>query len=173
MRLRGYDYSGVGAYFITVCVDERRLAFGRACEETIALNLYGKIVAHEWEQTALMRERVELDEWVVMPNHFHGLLWFTEPPLQTHNGPKSGLWRAPDSLGSLVGGWKGAVSSAIKKQREAKGWPQITVWQRGYHDHIVRDERELEFIRRYIRENPARWNQDVEFRSKDFVDERV
>ena len=167
IRLRGYDYRGIGVYFVTTCTHQGRCIFGRVQGDAMRLNPYGAIAHNSWLQTDATRERVELDEFVVMPNHFHGLLWFTEPPapLEDEGAPK-GLWRSPDSLGSLVGGWKSSVTSQIWESRRKVNWSESQVWLRGYYEHIVRDERELNLIREYIRQNPANWNRDVEWKSE-------
>ena len=92
-----------------------------------------------------------------MPDHFHALIWLDGEAVTST--PSFGH-RVPGSLGAIVGGWKSACTSAIKEQRRAHDWPEIQLWQRNYHDHIVRDERELNLIREYIQTNPARWDED-------------
>nr|VFK15997.1 MAG: hypothetical protein BECKLPF1236B_GA0070989_10879 [Candidatus Kentron sp. LPFa] len=79
IRLRGYDYSQPGAYFLTICTQERECLFGDIVEGEMRLNHAGKIVAEEWRQTAAIRKEIQLDQWVVMPNHFHGILTITGP----------------------------------------------------------------------------------------------
>lgn len=74
IRLKGYDSSRKGAYFVTICDQNRECLFGEIVDGVMRLNHMGKIVADEWVKTAKIRNEIELDEWVVMPNHFHGIL---------------------------------------------------------------------------------------------------
>jgi len=74
IRLKGYDYSQAGAYFVTICTKNRECLFGDVIDDGMMLNEYGTIVANEWKKSAKIRDEIELDEWVVMPNHFHGIV---------------------------------------------------------------------------------------------------
>ena len=164
MRLAGFDYQGCGAYFITVCAAVRRPVFGRCEDGSVLLNHYGWDVHSLWLETEAVRPGVQLDEFVVMPDHFHAIVWLPEPPPEVRARASSpGLYRPPRSLGSLVGGWKSRVSGVIKQNRINRGWSPVRVWQRNYYDHIIRDDRELELIRQYIDANPAHWMADNHF----------
>lgn len=77
IRLSGYDYRAAGAYFITICAHEKRPVFGTMRNDKIMLNVYGKIVEEEWLRTAELRPNIDLDEWVIMPNHFHAIVVIT------------------------------------------------------------------------------------------------
>jgi putative transposase len=77
IRLSGYDYSQAGAYFVTICVYQRQCLFGEIVDGRMILKQYGAIVAHEWQKSALIRQEIKLDAWVVMPNHFHGIAIIT------------------------------------------------------------------------------------------------
>jgi putative transposase len=175
VRLKGYDYAAPGAYFVTICAWQRGLLLGTILDGVVHLSEIGKIVAEEWQQTAVIRAEIRLDEWVVMPNHMHGVLWIVDesPKFEDGNGTKIGidndasdtdgahgrapLQRKPRSLGSLVAGFKSAATTRSNAWRASPGVP---IWQRGFYDHVVRNERELNAIRRYIRENPLKWAQD-------------
>jgi REP element-mobilizing transposase RayT len=163
VRLDGYDYSQDGAYFVTICAHERECLFGDILGQGMMhLSKYGLIVQEEWLRTADLRREVELDAFVVMPNHFHGIVVFANvgaqglAPLQT---PPPTLYRPAKSLGSLVGGFKAAVTKRINQLRDT---PQAPVWQRSYYDRIIRDVKSLNLARHYIEHNPVRWAEDQE-----------
>ena len=172
IRLQGYDYTQAGAYFTTVCTYQRQLLFGEVVDGEMQLSQFGHIVQAEWLRTAIVRPNVELDEFIIMPNHIHGIIVLTDPPMATHRathrvaptagcdaskerliGPRSG------SIGAILGQFKSIVSKRINVIRKATDTP---IWQRDYHDHIIRDERALNNIRQYIAENPLRWADDPE-----------
>ncbi|WP_216641408.1 transposase [Thermus scotoductus] len=127
------------------------------------LNEYGEIVRAEWFKTVQLRPYVVLheDEFVVMPNHIHGMIWIvddvgaTRRVAPTKTNPPAGP--APGSIGAIVGAFKSAVTRRINQRR---GTPGVRVWQRNYYEHIIRHERALNAIRRYIAENPLRWHLD-------------
>lgn len=135
------------------------------------LNHHGKIVAEEWQRTGELRDEVSLDTFIVMPDHVHGLLWMVDTEdsskperrrearlANTFQESTSGLERPqPGTLSTIIGAFKSAVTRRINKKR---GTPGESVWQSSFHDHIVRNRKELRCIRRYIRANPRRWNED-------------
>ncbi|MDF5716226.1 MAG: hypothetical protein PUP93_20655 [Rhizonema sp. NSF051] len=86
IRLKGYDYSSDGAYFVTICTYQRECLFGEIVDGKMLLNEYGKIIASKWEQSSTIRQEIELDEWIVMPNHFHGIIFITNQPSVGANG---------------------------------------------------------------------------------------
>ncbi len=164
IRLKDYDYRNVGAYFITICAYKRECLFGEVVDLEMRLNEYGEIIQDEWLKTETVRPNIELDEFVMMPNHLHGILVLNdntgvshEKPGATHRvaptGPQTG------SVGAIVGQYKSIVTKRINKQRGTPGHP---IWQRNYHEHIIRDEDELNRIRFYIANNPAQWDSDLE-----------
>lgn len=169
LRLKGYDYSQPGAYFVTMCTQSRECLFGEIANDEVMLNEYGKVVEEEWLKTPRMRTRVELDEFVVMPNHLHAIMMIQEGAatmsmvVGAHSMPTVGahssapLRRMPQSLGSLIAGFKSAVTKRINILRMSPGVP---VWQRNYYEHIVRDEDDMNRIREYIVNNPVRWADD-------------
>ncbi|WP_373497934.1 transposase [Desulfococcus sp.] len=175
IRLQGYDYSQAGAYFVTTCTQNRECLFGHIVDGEMRLKDAGKIVADEWMKTATIRHEIELDEWVVMPNHFHGIVVIAGDPVGAHgraplrhiraplpppDAAERMLRRPPKSLGSLVAGFKSAVTIRVNELRKTPG---AKLWQRNYWEHIVRNECELNRIREYIRNNPARWETDKLF----------
>ena len=160
IRLGGYDYSRDGGYFVTVCAENRECLFGSIADGAMSLNTFGDIVASEWLKTPVLQPNVILDEFVVMPDHFHGIVLITTCRGVLQYAPTNAVLRSPSqTAGAIVRGWKGAVA---KKINEARCTPGAPVWQRNYYDHIIRNEQDLDAIRAYIVNNPARWADDEE-----------
>jgi REP element-mobilizing transposase RayT len=163
IRLKEYNYAQAGAYYVTICVKNKECLFGDIKNGESLLNEYGKIVETEWLQTGNVRTNVELDEFIVMPNHFHGIII-----INAGNNCSRGMARhAPterqfakpiaNSLPTIIGSFKSAVSKSINRIRNTPGAP---VWHRNYYEHIIRDEYELHRIREYIICNPMKWDED-------------
>jgi REP element-mobilizing transposase RayT len=161
LRLEGYDYSQGGVYFVTICTEARLPLLGEIIDGQMLLSTAGEIAADEWLRSAELRTEVNLDEFVVMPNHLHGLVILSEGAgVGAHGSAPAGVaTRRPRSLSTLIAGYKAYSSKLINELRHGSG---CRVWQRNYHEHIVRDEDELERIREYIRLNPAKWAEDVD-----------
>ena len=203
IRLKGYDYSADGLYFITICTKERNHYFGRVIDGKMVLNERGQIVKNEWLNTINVRkDEVILHEYIVMPNHFHAIIEICRrgvshtPQIHTPQShtpqshtpqshtpqshtPDDGLTtsdrgvcdtidrgvcdtidrgvcntplRSPSkTLGSIIRGFKSAVTKQI-------GFP---VWQRNYHEHIIRNTNAFTKISNYILNNPAQWHCDM------------
>ena len=156
-RLRDYDYRQDGVYFVTICTHQLICLFGDVIDGAMRLNANGVIVEEEWRRTAELRPYVGLDVFVVMPNHVHGILMIEAGERFVSNPGKHLPAR---SLGAIVGQFKGSVSKRI---RARQGMRRIKVWQRNYHDRVVRSEKALQAIRGYIVYNPARWAEDEYF----------
>lgn len=166
IRLKGYDYSRAGAYFVTICTHNKECLFGSVMNENMVLNDFGRMVDVEWLKTAEIRKNVVLDGYVIMPNHFHGIFLITE-----NDGGKARLATTgynvsikmefgkpkPGSLPVIVGSFKSAVTRQINLVR---GTPRKEVWQRNYYEHIIRNPDELNRIREYIINNPLKWHLD-------------
>ncbi len=159
-RLKGYDYSQPGAYFVTICSHKMENIFGTIIGGKLAINSISEIIWEEWFHTAQIRPNVQLheDEFVVMPNHVHGIIWIVDAkltyrvaPTDHPRGPK------PGSLGSIIGQYKSITTKCINQLRNS---PRIQVWQRNYYDRIIRNEYELDAIRKYIQTNPFNWEMD-------------
>ena len=158
IRLREYDYSSAGAYFVTICTHRRALLLGEVMAGELVLNAFGETVREEWLRSAQLRVEIELDQFVVMPNHMHAIVFITGAgrgyrPVAPTSGPR------PRSLSSLVAGFKSASTSRINQLRRM---PRQPVWQRNYYEHVIRDERELGRTREYIQQNPLKWRLDRE-----------
>ncbi|MEO0014714.1 MAG: hypothetical protein RLZZ535_3103 [Cyanobacteriota bacterium] len=160
IRLPGYDYSQTGAYFVTICAYQRQCLFGEIIDGQMILNQYGAIVADEWQKSSIIRQEIELDGWVVMPNHFHGIVIIANTvgangrsPVQ-NNAP---VQMKPKSLSSLMAGFKSITTKKINILRDA---PATPLWQRNYYEHIIRDRDAMDKICRYIINNPMSWSID-------------
>jgi putative transposase len=154
IRLPRYDYTQAGAYFITIVTYQRELLF--------ADPVLRQIVETFWRRIPQHMPHVKLDTFVVMPNHFHGILWLIKTDLgasapDTISPPQSHL--IAGSLSAVVGNFKSIMTRRINQVRKTPGQP---VWQRNYHEHIIRHDKELNAIRQYIIDNPANWLQDAE-----------
>ena len=163
IRLSGFDYSSDSTYFITQCTTDRKFVFGDVVENSVELSALGEIAHQEWERTLELRPTVVAHAFVVMPNPVHLLFSFAgneaqNRPVASHSNATS-FHRQPRSVGSLMSGYKGAVSRAI---RELVSDPQFEPWQDGFHEHIVRNEKSFETIYAYILDNPRRWAEDRE-----------
>ncbi|MEN6572502.1 MAG: transposase [Anaerolineaceae bacterium] len=164
-RLEFYDYASAGAFFITLPSYLRKPIFGRIIDHQVQLSVYGQIVRDEWLKTSQIRSDIDLDEFIVMPDHFHAIVFFVEcfdvgahscAPLQKGENPKL-PFRLPRSLGSLVAGFKSSVTAKINTPSNLPG---RKIWQRNYYDHVIRNEEDLERIREYILENPFKLGED-------------
>jgi putative transposase len=163
IRLKDYDYTNPGVYFVTICTWNRECLFGDIVNGGMQLNDFGEIVIREWRYTGdIRRTNVELDEFVIMPNHVHGIL-----TIISGNGCRGMARHAPtvrqfanpvaQSLSSIIGSFKSAVTRQINISRNHPGMP---VWQRNYYEHIIRNETEMDRIRQYIIHNPSQWDND-------------
>ena len=159
IRLKNYDYSQAGAYFVSICVQNRECVFGNIVDGEMHLNKWGEIIAEEWMRSSEIRKEIKLDEFVVMPNHIHGIVMITEASVGATG--RSPLPKGPPakSIGSFVAGFKSAATKRINEIRTNRGAP---LWQRNYYEHVIRNEEELKQIREYITGNPIKWTEDDE-----------
>jgi putative transposase len=160
-RLPGWDYSSPGYYFLTVCTHDRGNLFGDIANGKMFLNEFGTIVQNEWENSFIIRRELLSDEFVVMPNHFHGIVRVVEignktgVPVDVVEQPPR---IRPKSVSSFMAGVKSVVTKRINEIRKTPG---AHVLQYQFHDHVVRNEQELISIRQYIQNNPVNWKQDA------------
>lgn len=212
-RLKGWNYSAPGAYFVTLCVQNREARFGKVIDGSLHLNTAGHMVVATWHALPVRFSNVVLDEFVVMPNHVHGLIILRDvsdtglhsmgapaaptPGQPAPMTPHPGLVGAPlvsapfahqfthpspgdaeparppavpipaAPLGDIIGAFKSISTDEYIRGVHELNWPPFVkrVWQRGFHDHIARDERELNAIRRYIHNNPRQWTLDRDNRA--------
>ena len=175
IRIKEYDYSREGLYFITICTFNHACLFGHIDNGDMAMTEYGNIVYNEWLQTGEMRKNIILNEFVVMPNHIHGIIEIndstrrgTMPRALVHRETKRQGTKhcAPteqfgkptsNTIPTIVRGYKSTVTKQINTIRKTPGQP---VWQRSYYEHIIRNEKSYNRISEYIRYNPEKWLQD-------------
>ena len=149
-RLSHYDYRQEAHYFVTVCTRDHVCRLGRIREGIMCLSDAGALVAESWLALPEAVPDLHLDAWVVMPNHFHGIV-----ALHAVESERS------HDLSALVGRFKAVSARAINHHDGRQGEP---VWQRSFYDHVVRNETDLERIREYVANNPARWSDDRFYR---------
>ena len=166
IRLQFYDYSASGAYFVTVCTQERRCLFGDAVDGVVQLNDAGRAVERTWLAIPRHFPHIDLDAFVVMPNHVHGVIIIGDRPVGAkdfsplHNTSQPGRRPSgalPKTIGSIVRGFKIGVTKWIRDNTDT-----YAVWQRNYYEHVIRSDESLVRIRQYIFDNPARWAFDRE-----------
>lgn len=167
IRLKDWDYTWGGWYYVTTCAFDMKCIFGNVVNDEMVRNDYGKIAEEEWLRTAEIRNEVELDEFQIMPNHFHGIVIMNDVvadvgadrvrPQTNDIRSHTKLSRKPKSLGSILAGFKSAVTSRIVKLRHDD---KVKVWQDNYYEHIIRNEQDLYRIREYIQNNPLKWALD-------------
>ena len=166
LRLRGYDYSQPGAYFVTICTRNRLPIFGRIDQGRMLLNNCGKIATRKWEQLDKRFPEIEIDEFIVMPDHMHGIIVIPDPTgvwaiheLPRQREKNSPIARRRMTLPMVIGFYKMNTAKAINIANNTRG---THVWQRNYYEHIIRNEDSLNRIRHYIQENPINWPIDPE-----------
>lgn len=198
IRLREYDYSNGGWYYVTICTNNKEHLFGKVINNRVELNDYGRIVNEEWLRTKEVRENVDLDYFVIMPNHMHGVIiieynknkyvgetrWVAPNKADLDNNAQNNKQEnragyqieqgagyqieqgashrlAPtiqsDSLGSIIGQFK---SICTKRMKLMLDYPIKSIWQRNYYEHIIRNDDDLYRIRKYIQQNPLKWQLD-------------
>ncbi len=159
LRLRGYNYSLPGVYFITICTAKRKCLFGNIRGGEMVRNGAGDAIAEIWERLPQRFPNISLDAFVVMPNHMHGVLVFNNPATKQNRGAASSAPTNSVALGRVVRAFKSETAIHVNAILKTSGRP---VWQRNYFEHIVRAGKDLDEIRRYIHDNPSKWDSDPE-----------
>ena len=170
LRLNGYDYAQAGAYFITLCTQKRACLFGQIADGAMRLNDAGEFAARMWNEMPDRLSGLDVDAFVVMPNHIHSILVLSDnaatvgAPLVGARDEDRAATRAAPTIGDIVGGFKSSFTVEYIRGVRTGRFPQFyrRIWQRNYYEHIIRDEPELTHVRRYIDENPLRWEFDQE-----------
>jgi len=165
IRLKEYDYSEAGAYFVTICIKGRECLFGNIVDGEMRVNNAGRVVRDVWHKIPEHFPHADIDEFVVMPNHFHGIIVIVGAQFiapfdcdAINKNEKQGVMNhAPTTIGAIVRAFKARCTHAINQIRNTPGHH---VWQRNYYEHIIRSEEEIDRIRQYIIDNPVRWEYD-------------
>jgi len=172
IRLKGYDYTQVGAYFITICTWQRECLFGDVVNDEVQLSCYGETVLFNWRHLPKRYPHVQLDAFVIMPNHIHGIIFLIDKKETIVRDVGAGLQIISDiktdfsvkpvptkrhGLPEVIRGFKTFSARRINQIRCLAGIP---VWQRNYYECIIRSEESLQKIQEYIIKNPLSWQQD-------------
>lgn len=162
IRLKEYNYSEEGGYYVTICTHNKECMFGKIANGEMRLNDLGKIVREEWLKTATMRQNVKLEEFVVMPNHLHGVIILRSDSRGTlQRAPTTERFGKPtsNSIPTIVRLFKSATTKRINQLRNT---PKMPVWQRNYWEHVIRDGNDLTRVNKYIHNNIVQWQYDEE-----------
>ncbi len=172
IRLKGYDYSQSGGYFVTVVTQLREPLFGDIRNGEMILNDAGKMVQECWENLPNRFSSINIDVFQIMPNHFHGIIIMHDVGAtlvvaqnqQTITQPQRAGTRPAPTLADIIGAFKSITTLAYIRGVDKLGWPQFDkrLWQRNYYEHIIRNQRDYERVASYIAENPTNWLDDEE-----------
>ncbi len=157
LRLRGYDYSEPGLYFVTICTQAHKSLFGTIRNGKMIPNAAAHAVQETWLGLPNRFPTLELDSFIVMPNHVHAILALFRTPQETTGAASSAPTNSPPSLGKIIRVFKSLSAIEVNRLGNKVAQP---VWQRNYFEHIIRRGEDLDAIRRYIQENPLRWDHD-------------
>jgi putative transposase len=162
IRLDNYDYARAGAYFVTICIQDRLCTFGEVSNDRVNLNDSGRLIASLWEDLPDHYPGIGTDAFVLMPNHLHGILVLESDAAGRSISPPPG--RRPLTLSELVNRFKTLTTKRYSDGVKSLGWRSFPgrLWQRGYFEHVIRNEKSLNDIRRYIDQNPLHWSIDRE-----------
>jgi putative transposase len=156
IRIRGFDYRAPGIYFVTIVTHDRAHCLGRICDGRPVPSAIGRVI-EAWHGLPIHFDTVWLDEFIVMPNHLHGLIVIAHRPTGPEQVEQFGI-PARGSLSTIVRSFKAAATRRVARERLLT--PPL--WQRGYYERVVRDGDELERVRDYIRDNPRQRQLDRE-----------
>ena len=175
LRLKGYDYSGINAYFVTICTQNRECLFGNATKGNMRLNDAGAMVFRWWNELNRKFPAIKTDTAIVMPNHFHGIINIVgatlcgRPTLDGHPHRDAPTLdgrphRVAPTLGDIVGWFKTMTTNEYIRGVKQYKWRPFPgkLWQRNYYEHIIKNEKDKNAIREYILHNPFIWDEDIE-----------
>ncbi|HXX35432.1 MAG TPA: transposase [Thermodesulfobacteriota bacterium] len=166
IRLRNYDYSHSGYYFVTVCTQHRKEWFGKVRNGQMELNIFGEIAEDLWTEIPGHFGYVRVDEFAVMPNHVHGVLIIERDLvgnayMRSHQGNAS-MHSLHDKTKMLLSKVVQQYKASVTRRINSSGTDDRFVWQKSFYDHIVRSEKSLGLIREYIQNNLLKWDSDRE-----------
>ena len=169
IRLPNYDYSSNGYYFVTICTRKKFCYFGQISKSKMQLSQVGKIAQKHWQEIPQHFVGVHIDEYVIMPNHVHGIVIIDNPRRDVAcyvstdnddvNPTMSQLSPKPGSLSAIVRSYKSSVTRWCRQNGD-----DDFCWQSRFYEHIIRNQTALNNIRRYIINNPAKWSEDTNYK---------
>jgi putative transposase len=189
IRLKHFDYTMPGAYFVTICASEGEMLFGEIGGGQMRMNELGQMVHDVWHAMPKHYAAIKVDAFVVMPNHVHGVIWIVgagprarpQSEIRQQQGRAGAVRGWPEGPAPKLGGqaqgpaptislpdavhrFKSLTTARYRQGVGAGHWPSCgsVLWQRNYYEHIIRDDKEVNRIREYILANPQRWRQDPE-----------
>ena len=147
IRLKGYDYSNSGAYFITLCIQDREKLLSNISNSIVELTLAGNMIEKWWLELINKYSNIDLDEYVIMPDHFHGIVWINN-------------YETEISIPTILKWFKAMSTNEYIRNVKENNWKPFNkkLWQRNYYEHIIRNEKSLKNIRQYIQNNPLTYN---------------
>jgi len=164
IRLRDYDYTSQGLYYVTICTQNRELYFER--------DDIKEMINNQWQKLTIKFSNIDLDEYTVMSNHLHGIIVINDEnicrgdpcgrPQRNEGNHKGYPYNEKPRLGDIIGAFKSITTNYYIQRTETKHWPRFDkrLWQRNYYEHIIRNEQTLNKIRKYIRTNSLNWETD-------------
>ena len=175
LRLQGYDYSALGGYFVTICSYQKTHIFGDCVDDEIILSEMGDVARDCWLAIPQHFEDVTLDIFMIMPNHIHGIILIHDQPNNNSRSgakhvsplpkdyteslpPRNKTGSPPKSISAIISSFKASVTREIRK--EIPNMDNIKIWQRGFYDHVIRNDDGLRRIQQYIHDNPLKWEHD-------------
>ncbi len=153
-RLPYYNYASAGLYFVTVCTHKRKHILGKIEKGKLELSPIGRIVEQCWKNILLSSPYASIDSFVIMPNHVHGII-VIENPDEKREIVELKFRPERKSLSVVIRNFKGAASIRSHEQ-----FPEVKIWQSRFYDRIIRDEKELNAVRKYIADNPLKWEEE-------------
>ena len=161
-RLQSYDYSRGGAYFVTICTQDRARLLGEVLSGQMCLSSAGQMISDVWASMPTRFPTIVLDTFVVMPDHVHGVVMLCDEKAaesEAGNEPRKASGTLPGTIGRILQAFKSISTHAYTQGVKHQGWSPFTgrLWQRNYYEHIIRSEQALERFRAYIDANPSRW----------------
>ena len=165
IRLQGYDYAQAGAYFVTLCTQNRECLFGDVAGEKMLLNDAGRMIEEWYSELENKFHDVQCDEFICMPNHVHFIVVNAgaDPGVRPGASPRQGKEHICSSLHQVVQWFKTMSTNTYIQGVKQHGWRPFPdkLWQRNYWEHVIRHEPELNHIREYIQHNPLQWELDA------------
>ena len=178
IRLKNYDYSEEGYYFVTICVNNRSNSFGGITAGKMVFNNVGQMIFDIWDEIPKYYGGIDIDEFQIMPNHIHGIVIVGAAPCGRpepdgeHETKQQGQARGPAptrlSLSNILERFKSLTTKKYINGVKSNNWQPFNkrLWQRNYYEHVIRDEEELNYIREYIVSNPDKWEEDEYYAKK-------